>query len=112
MTSYLTSSEIPITQPYPDVIVDHRSGASVRVRARARVTLSPRVTGELVLSHPNLMRHRAREPPVPRHQHYVSILISHLAHALVIHMRQHYISISHPYVSIFITHRAREPPVP
>jgi len=43
MTSSLTSSEIPITQPYPDVIVDLRGlglelGVRVRIRARARVT--------------------------------------------------------------------------
>ena len=34
MTSSLTSSEIPITQPYPDVIVDLRVTVRVRVRAR------------------------------------------------------------------------------
>jgi len=39
MTSSLASSEIPITQPYPDVIVDFRGvRVRVRVRARARVT--------------------------------------------------------------------------
>ena len=52
MTSSLTSSEIPITQPYADVIVDLRVRVRVRVRdrARARVTREggyPRVTGKL-----------------------------------------------------------------
>ena len=35
MTSSLTSSEIPITQPYHDVIVDLRVRVRVRVRVRA-----------------------------------------------------------------------------
>ena len=50
MTSSLTSSEIPITQPYPDVIVDLRVKVRVRARARARITREggyPRVTREL-----------------------------------------------------------------
>jgi len=44
MTSSLTSSEIPITQPYPDVIVDLR--VRVRVRVRARAKARARVTRE------------------------------------------------------------------
>ena len=47
MTSPMTSSEIPITQPYPDVIVYLRVRVRVRARGGARVTLEgdyPRVT--------------------------------------------------------------------
>ena len=52
-----------------DVIYDVRGlglGLGLGLELRAGLPLSPRVTRELApLSHPNLMRHRVRGPPIP-----------------------------------------------